>query len=121
LAKAAAVAPYALFAAIRAAGPPTGGGGPVSVDKTEATSLTDTFAALACNQKGAGQFDNMMHQAQMTVRVILLAERSVYRAASQTGLCGSLSLHRGITGRLDCDGPFHASCRARTVFLTPDS
>lgn len=68
------MAPYALFAAIRAAGPPTGGGGPVSVDNTEATSLTDTFAALACNQKGAGQLDCMMHHAQMTMHVIHLAE-----------------------------------------------
>jgi len=74
LAKAAAVAPYAMFAAIRAAGPPTGGGLPVVVDKTEATSLTDTFAALACNQKGAGQFDYMMHQAKMTVHVICFAK-----------------------------------------------
>lgn len=36
---------------MRAAGPPTGGGLPAVVDKTVATSLTDTFAALACNQK----------------------------------------------------------------------
>lgn len=68
------MAPYALFAAVRAAGPPTGGGLPVVVDKTEATSLTDTFAALACNQKGAGQFEYMMHQAKVTMDVILLAE-----------------------------------------------
>ena len=74
MAKAAAVTPYALFAAVRAAGLPTGGGLPVVVDKTEATSLTDTFAALACNQKGAGQFEYMMHQAKVTMDVILLAE-----------------------------------------------
>ena len=63
-----------MFAAIRAAGPPTGGGLPVVVDKTEATSLTDTFAALACNQKGAGQFDSMMHKAKMTVHDIRFAK-----------------------------------------------